>query len=233
MATLNDLGLLSLPAQVQENKNNIQTILNKNYVTTADLNTALSSYVTSTSLSNTLNNYVTSTSLSNTLNNYVTSSALTTALASYVTNTTYTTGMNSKQDKLVSGTNIKTINGNSILGNGNIVISSSQGAYRHRITIDGKINNKSIQIYFDMTLPTNAVITTIPDLAQLIKYGTTALTWYRDESDPEDEHDYYYSTILRYDDQYSLFNASLLGYVNSSFSEEQVVTVNRIYDNIL
>lgn len=32
-------------------------------------------------------------------------------------------GLNNKQDKLISGTNIKTVNGTSILGNGNIVIS--------------------------------------------------------------------------------------------------------------
>jgi hypothetical protein len=34
---------------------------------------------------------------------------------------------NGKQDKLVSGTNIKTINGESLLGEGNIVISSGGG----------------------------------------------------------------------------------------------------------
>ena len=31
-------------------------------------------------------------------------------------------GLNNKQDKLISGTNIKTINGTSILGSGNITI---------------------------------------------------------------------------------------------------------------
>jgi hypothetical protein len=31
--------------------------------------------------------------------------------------------LNDKQDTLVSGTNIKTINGNSVLGSGNLVIS--------------------------------------------------------------------------------------------------------------
>jgi hypothetical protein len=33
-------------------------------------------------------------------------------------------GLNNKQDKLISGTNIKTVNGTSILGSGNITISS-------------------------------------------------------------------------------------------------------------
>ena len=39
-----------------------------------------------------------------------------------------TKDLNGKQDKLVSGTNIKTINGESILGNGNITISGGSGA---------------------------------------------------------------------------------------------------------
>lgn len=39
-----------------------------------------------------------------------------------------TTQLNAKQDKLVSGTNIKTINGNSLLGSGDLVISGGGGA---------------------------------------------------------------------------------------------------------
>ena len=35
-------------------------------------------------------------------------------------------GLNNKQDKLVSGTNIKTINGTSILGSGNITIEGGR-----------------------------------------------------------------------------------------------------------
>lgn len=48
---------------------------------------------------------------------------------------------NNKQATLVSGTNIKTINGNSLLGSGNITISSSGShLYQH-------------SVYFDITLP--------------------------------------------------------------------------------
>lgn len=50
---------------------------------------------------------------------------------SVVTNSKYATktSLNSKQDKLVSGTNIKTINGQTLLGNGNIItIGKSDGA---------------------------------------------------------------------------------------------------------
>ena len=47
---------------------------------------------------------------------------LTQALQSYVTSETFTSALAGKQDTLISGTNIKTINGQSILGEGNIDI---------------------------------------------------------------------------------------------------------------
>lgn len=50
------------------------------------------------------------------------SAQLTQALQSYVTSETFTNALAGKQDTLVSGTNIKTINGQSILGEGNIEI---------------------------------------------------------------------------------------------------------------
>ena len=61
-----------------------------------------------------------------------------------------------KQDKLVSGTNIKTINGESILGSGNIAISggsSGSGSgrpplYSHTITLKGSGNSA----YFTFTI---------------------------------------------------------------------------------
>lgn len=49
--------------------------------------------------------------------------------------------LNNKQDNLVSGTNIKTINGQSVLGSGNIVISSG-GAGITKAEVDAKINAK-------------------------------------------------------------------------------------------
>ena len=58
-----------------------------------------------------------------------------------------------KQDKLVSGTNIKTINGESILGSGNITISGGSGSgipplYSHTITLKGSGNS----VYFTFTI---------------------------------------------------------------------------------
>lgn len=55
-----------------------------------------------------------------------------------------TTQLNSKQDTLVSGTNIKTINGNSILGNGDITIESVEpdlSNYYTKAEIDTKIGD--------------------------------------------------------------------------------------------
>lgn len=56
-----------------------------------------------------------------------------------------TTQLNSKQDTLVSGTNIKTINGNSILGNGDITIGSGGTTdlsnYYTKAEIDTKIGD--------------------------------------------------------------------------------------------
>lgn len=74
----------------------------------------LSNYVTTDELNSTLEAYVKSEDLSNTLSGYVTSNQLTTALSS-------------KQDTLVSGTNVKTINSQSILGEGDIQIEGVPG----------------------------------------------------------------------------------------------------------
>jgi hypothetical protein len=52
--------------------------------------------------------------------------AATTSINGYLTSTDWTT-FNGKQDLLISGTNIKTINGSSLLGSGNLTISASAG----------------------------------------------------------------------------------------------------------
>ena len=83
------------------------------YVATYAPTPDLSAYVTKTELSNA--SYVTQSALNNM--SYVTASAL--SNMSYAT----TTQVNAKQDALVSGTNIKTINNESLLGSGNITIA--------------------------------------------------------------------------------------------------------------
>ena len=93
--------------------NGTNTVTSNN-VGTVDISTLLpdvSNFVTNTSLATTLQDYVLSSDLSTTLTNYVTSSSLTTVLTDY-------------QPLLESGTNIKTINNQGLLGSGNIDIQS-------------------------------------------------------------------------------------------------------------
>lgn len=61
--------------------------------------------------------------------------------------TDLTTELNGKQDTLVSGTNIKTINGNSLLGSGNIAINStpSFGTHFNYPIINNNIYNNALQ----------------------------------------------------------------------------------------
>jgi hypothetical protein len=47
--------------------------------------------------------------------------------------------LNAKQQTLVSGTNIKTINGNSLLGSGNLVVGGSSGTHFNYPIVDGNI----------------------------------------------------------------------------------------------
>ena len=109
------------------------------YVTKTELSNAgyltsvPSEYITETELSNVLStaSYVTSNELSNA--GYITNSTL--SQASYVTQQglsgmsyATTSDLTSKQDTLVSGTNIKTINNESILGTGNITITGGGGS---------------------------------------------------------------------------------------------------------
>lgn len=81
------------------------------------------------------------------LENYVTREALNTALSDYalrselpdIENLATKTELRGKQDTLVSGTNIKTINGNPILGEGNIEIQGGS-----TIVVDDALNAESV-----------------------------------------------------------------------------------------
>lgn len=73
-------------------------------------------------------------------NGYITASALN----GYATETYVDTGLTSKQATLVSGTNIKTINNQSLLGSGNIDIQGGGGSYTAGNGID--ITNDTISI---------------------------------------------------------------------------------------
>ena len=62
------------------------------------------------------------------LSGYATIGVLSAALANYTTTANLTTLLDNKQNTLVSGTNIKTINGTNILGSGNIEIQPGKDA---------------------------------------------------------------------------------------------------------
>ena len=68
-------------------------------------------------------------------------------------------GRAGKQDALVSGTNIKTVNGNSLLGSGNIVVSSSSSNPRTISNINGNnLLGTSIQISATVTINSNTLV---------------------------------------------------------------------------
>ena len=82
-----------------------------------------------------------------------------------------------KQDTLVSGTNIKTINNESILGSGNITIQGGGGG-----STDVQINGTSIVENDTANILTETAynsstnkIATMSDVHNLITYGTTDL----------------------------------------------------------
>lgn len=93
----------------------------------------LSDYVTSEQLTSTLANYALASAIPNALSQltndegFITISDVQGLLDSYVTENELETELSTKQDTLVSGTNIKTINGYSILGEGNIQIQGGSG----------------------------------------------------------------------------------------------------------
>ena len=72
------------------------------------------------------------------------------------------TALNGKQDSLVSGTNIKTINGNSILGEGNIEITGGTVDTTMSDTSENAVQNKVIKAYVDgLVGDINSVLTRI------------------------------------------------------------------------
>ena len=63
-------------------------------------------------------------------------SSLSSSSTNPVQNQAIYTALSNKQDTLVSGTNIKTINNNSVLGSGNLTISGGSTIYKHVITFN-------------------------------------------------------------------------------------------------
>ena len=96
------------------------------------------------------------------------------------------TDLNGKQDKLVSGANIKTINGTSILGNGDITISGGSGS--------------GIQIYEQMPAPeevTDGQIIAMPSSSDVyVVYNANASSYSNGTSMPSGDTKTYNSTVV-------------------------------------
>jgi hypothetical protein len=61
--------------------------------------------------------------------------------------------LSGKQDTLVSGTNIKTINGESVLGSGDLVLATDKSFTTATVTVDrSDSNNQEITITANSTL---------------------------------------------------------------------------------
>lgn len=90
-----------------------------------------------------------------------------------------TTQLNGKQDTLVSGTNIKTVNGNSLLGEGNILIKSVDVDSSLSTTSENPVQNKVITnkvntIEQSITNLSNTMPTKVSDLTNDSGYITNA-----------------------------------------------------------
>lgn len=112
------------------------------FATNAELNQTLSEYATNVELNHVKAELATKadTSSLNALKSEITGLATKEELANYQPIGDYatTTQLNSKQDTLVSGQNIKTINGQSVIGEGNIDITGGG-----TITIDSELSTNS------------------------------------------------------------------------------------------
>ena len=103
------------------------------YATNASVDAKLEGYVSNESLSATLTNYAQTSAIPTLLSQltndtgFITLSDVQELLGNYVTSSQLETSLSGKQDTLVSGTNIKTINGQSILGSGDIQIQGGGG----------------------------------------------------------------------------------------------------------
>ena len=131
--------------------------------------------------------YTTITEVQGLLNNFVTENELETELSSYAT----LEQLSSKQDTLVSGTNIKTINGQSILGEGNIEIQGGSGGTPPIATTDavGGIlatdsgENEDVSAYVDVEsdgkafvkIPSVDETSTADDVVNLLNTSTLIL----------------------------------------------------------
>jgi len=134
------------------------------------------------------------------------------------------TGLSLKQDTLVSGTNIKTINGNSMLGSGNLTISGSGSLYQHFLAIE-----ISTVHYIYITIFNNsATALTQNDATQVfnaIKENMTGTYW-RDDGNNSSTYAFYISDIVAN----TSFNINYGSTLNETITKD---LVSDIVDNVV
>lgn len=81
------------------------------------------------------------------------------------------TALDAKQDDLVSGTNIKTINGSSILGSGDLVVSGGSGLQGAQIQFNNDGNQNTFR--FNAAMISASATTVIPTASRLDVYPIT------------------------------------------------------------
>lgn len=88
------------------------------------------------------------------LSDYAKKSEIPTRVGQLTNDANYSTTaeLNLKQDKLVSGTSIKTINGNSLLGSGNIVIQGGSGGTSNYTELSNKPKINNVELNGNKTL---------------------------------------------------------------------------------
>jgi hypothetical protein len=154
--------------------------------------------------------------------------------------TTITTQLGSKQDTLVSGTSIKTINGESLLGSGNIVISGEgtgfSGDYNDLINkptlFSGKyedLTEKPVLFSGDYNDLTNKpTIPTVPTSLSEFTNDVGFITSYT-ETDPIYTTSSWYTTAnnsSNWDTSYGWGNHASVGYLTSTSSVDWAQIVN-------
>ena len=88
-----------------------------------------------------------------------------------------------KQDTLVSGTNIKTINGQSVLGSGNITIEPSEGGGIEDAPSDGKTYGRKSGAWSEIVIPdtsnlaTKSEVSSKADKITVVDHGTADTTF--------------------------------------------------------
>lgn len=98
-----------------------------NYTRNGELLSRLNNYLLKSDTTSMLDNYARNGEVISRLGNYLLKSDTASMLDNYTRNSELNTGLAAKQNTLVSGTNIKTINSQSLLGSGNITISGGGG----------------------------------------------------------------------------------------------------------